>query len=153
MAEVFIALGSNLGDREANLRAAQAAMAPSVTIHARSSVHETKPQYVTDQPSFLNMALCGTTRLTPKALLCCLKKIEINLGRTPSRRFGPRLIDLDILYYEDKIINEEALILPHPRIAERDFVLLPLSEIAPRRRHPVTQRTTVEMLDALRHGQ
>jgi 2-amino-4-hydroxy-6-hydroxymethyldihydropteridine diphosphokinase len=153
MTEVFIALGSNLGDREAHLRDALAAMAPAVTIHARSSVHETRPQYVTDQPPFLNMALRGTTRLAPKALLRHLKKIETNLGRKPSRRFGPRLIDLDILYYGDKILKDEVLVLPHPRIAERDFVLLPLAEIAPRHRHPVTQRTTVEMLDALGLGQ
>jgi 2-amino-4-hydroxy-6-hydroxymethyldihydropteridine diphosphokinase len=152
MTEVFIALGSNLGDREANLLAAQTAMTPSVTIHERSSVHETSPQYVMEQPAFLNMVLRGATGLAPKALLCCLKKIEADLGRKPSRRFGPRLIDLDILYYGDKIFSDEVLVLPHPRIAERDFVLLPLAEIAPRHRHPVTQRTTVEMLDALRSG-
>jgi 2-amino-4-hydroxy-6-hydroxymethyldihydropteridine diphosphokinase len=153
MAEVFIALGSNLGDRAANLRAAQAAMAPSVTIRARSSVYETGPQYVLDQPAFLNMAVKGTTRLGPNALLRRLKKIEAELGRKPSRRFGPRLIDLDILYYEDKVINDEALILPHPRIAEREFVLVPLSDIAPCHRHPVTRQTTMEMLKALRLGQ
>lgn len=153
MAEVFIALGSNLGDRAANLRAAQAAMAPSVTIQARSAVYETDPQYVLDQPAFLNMAVKGTTRLGPNALLRRLKKIEAELGRRPSRRFGPRLIDLDILYYEDKVINDEALILPHPRIAEREFVLVPLSDIAPCHRHPVTRQTTMEMLKALRLGQ
>ena len=153
MAEVFIALGSNLGDREANLRDAQAAMAPAVTIDVRSSVYETRPQYVTDQPPFLNMVVRGTTGLGPKALLGRLKKIETNLGRRPSRRFGPRLIDLDILYYGDKVFNDEVLILPHPRIAERAFVLLPLAEIAPRHRHPVTQRTTAEMLDELGTGQ
>lgn len=153
MAEVFIALGSNLGDREANLREAQAAIASAVAILARSSVHETRPQYVVDQPPFLNMVLRGTTSLEPEALLSFLQKIEKNLGRKPSRRFGPRLIDLDILYHGDKISNDQYLVLPHPRIAERDFVLLPMAEIAPERRHPVTGKTTAEMLEALRSGQ
>lgn len=153
MAEVFIALGSNLGDREANLREAQAAIASAVAILARSSVHETRPQYVVDQPPFLNMVLRGTTSLEPEALLSFLQNIEKNLGRKPSRRFGPRLIDLDILYHGDKISNNQHLVLPHPRIAERDFVLLPMAEIAPERRHPVTGKTTAEMLEALRSGQ
>ena len=153
MAEVFIALGSNLGDREANLREAQAAIASAVAILARSSVHETRPQYVVDQPPFLNMVLRGTTSLEPEALLSFLQKIEKNLGRKPSRRFGPRLIDLDILYHGDKISNDQYLVLPHPRIAERDFVLLPMAEIAPERRHPVTGKTTAEMLEVLRSGQ
>jgi 2-amino-4-hydroxy-6-hydroxymethyldihydropteridine diphosphokinase len=153
MAEVFIALGSNLADRQANLERAQAALAPAVTILERSSIHETRPQYVTDQPAFLNMVLRGTTELAPKALLAFLQRLEQTLGRIPSRRFGPRLIDLDILYYEDQIVNETELVLPHPRIAERDFVLLPMAEIAANRRHPVTSRTTAEMLEALRIGQ
>ncbi len=153
MAEVFIALGSNLADRRANLERAQAALAPAVTILERSGIHETRPQYVTDQPAFLNMVLRGTTDLAPKALLAFLQRLEQTLGRKPSRRFGPRLIDLDILYYEDQIVNETELVLPHPRIAERDFVLLPMAEIAANRRHPVTGRTTAEMLEALRIGQ
>jgi 2-amino-4-hydroxy-6-hydroxymethyldihydropteridine diphosphokinase len=153
MAEVFIALGSNLGDRAGNLARARSALAAEVTIRAQSSVRETRPQYVTDQPPFLNMVLRGTTDLAPGALLDFLKKIERNLGRKPTRRFGPRLIDLDILYYEDKIVNEADLVLPHPRIAERDFVLLPLAEIAANHRHPVTGRTTVEMLDVLQSEQ
>jgi len=153
MAEVFIALGSNLGDRAGNLARARSALAAEVTIRAQSSVRETRPQYVTDQPPFLNMVLRGTTDLAPGALLDFLKKIERNLGRKPTRRFGPRMIDLDILYYEDKIVNEADLVLPHPRIAERDFVLLPLAEIAANHRHPVTGRTTVEMLDVLQSEQ
>jgi 2-amino-4-hydroxy-6-hydroxymethyldihydropteridine diphosphokinase len=153
MAEVFIALGSNLGDRAENLVRALSALADAVTIRAQSSVRETKPQYVTDQPSFLNMVVCGSTELDPFALLIFLQKIETNLGRKPSRRFGPRQIDLDILYYEDKIVNEVDLVLPHPRIAERDFVLLPLAEIAAKYRHPVTGRTTVEMIEVLQSEQ
>jgi 2-amino-4-hydroxy-6-hydroxymethyldihydropteridine diphosphokinase len=153
MAEVFIALGSNLGDRAENLVRALSALADGVTIRAQSSVRETKPQYVTDQPPFLNMVVRGSTELDPFALLIFLKKIETNLGRKPSRRFGPRQIDLDILYYEDKIVNEADLVLPHPRIAERDFVLLPLAEIAAKYRHPVTGRTTIEMIEVLQSEQ
>jgi 2-amino-4-hydroxy-6-hydroxymethyldihydropteridine diphosphokinase len=153
MAEVVIALGSNLGDRAANLRDAEAALAPAVVVRARSSVHETKPQYVAEQPAFLNMAVIGRTDLQPRELLEYLKKIEKNLGRKPSRRFGPRLIDLDLLYHGDNVVNESDLVVPHPRIAERAFVLLPMSEIAPHRRHPVTGRTTLEMLHALRSAQ
>ena len=150
--DVFIALGSNIGDREANLRRAQKALAPAVTVRDLSSVHETAPQYVADQPPFLNMVLRGATDLTPRDLLVLLKGLERDLGRTPSRRFGPRLIDLDILYYEDQIVNEVDLQIPHPRISERDFVLKPLAEIAPDRRHPITGKTTGEMLNCLVSG-
>ena len=88
MAEVFIALGSNLADRQANLERAQAALAPAVTILERSGIHETRPQYVTDQPAFLNMVVRGTTDLAPKALLAFLQRLEQTLGRRPSRRFA-----------------------------------------------------------------
>jgi 2-amino-4-hydroxy-6-hydroxymethyldihydropteridine diphosphokinase len=149
MAEVFIAVGSNLGDREDNLRRALEALAPAVTVRDRSTVHETAPQYVTDQPPFLNMVLRGETALAPHDLLAWLKDIERRIGRTPSRRFGPRVVDLDILYYEDQIVNDAVLQIPHPRISERLFVLNPLSEIAADRRHPITSDTTTEMLKRL----
>jgi len=149
MAEVYIALGSNLGEREVNLRRAQDALAPAVAIRKISSLYETKPQYVVDQPAFLNMVLLGATQLTPRKLLSRLKEIERDLGRVPSKRFGPRLVDLDILYYEDKIVNEADLQIPHPRIAERAFVLRPLREIAPDLRHPVTGKTTAEMANLI----
>ena len=119
MAEVFIALGSNLGDREDNLRRAVAALGPDVAVLDQSSVYETAPQYVTDQPEFLNKVLRGETVLAPHDLLAHLKDIERRLGRTPTRRFGPRVVDLDILYYEDQIVNDAALQIPHPRISER----------------------------------
>ena len=149
MAEVHIGLGSNLGDRAANLRQAESALSAAVTVRKRSTVHETAPQYVTDQPAFLNMVVAGDTSLSPEALLRRLKSIEESLGRKPSRRFGPRLIDLDILYYDDQVIERPDLVIPHPRIAERVFVLQPLLEIAPERRHPVSGKTTQEMVSAL----
>lgn len=149
MTIVYIALGSNLGDRRSNLRRAQEALAPLVTIRQRSGIHETPPQYVTDQPPFLNMVLSGETALAPHELLALLKDIERRLGRTPTRRFGPRTIDLDILYYGDQIVKDDTLQIPHPRISERDFVLRPLMEIAPTHRHPVTNDTTAEMLKRL----
>ncbi len=152
MAEVFLGLGSNLGDRELNLRRAEEALAPAVVIRKRSSLYETEPQYVVDQPRFLNRVLSGVTVLAPHALLAFLKQIESDLGRVPSERFGPRLVDLDILYYEDKIVNDAVLQIPHPRISERDFVLRPMLEIAPDFRHPATGETTAEMLKALDFG-
>jgi 2-amino-4-hydroxy-6-hydroxymethyldihydropteridine diphosphokinase len=149
MAEVFIALGSNLGDREENLRRAEQALSSQVNIGKVSSVYETEPQYVVDQPRFLNKVLRGVTELAPHALLAFLKQIESDLGRVPSVRFGPRLVDLDILYYEDKIVNDAKLRIPHPRISEREFVLRPMLEIAPDFRHPETGETTADMVKAL----
>jgi 2-amino-4-hydroxy-6-hydroxymethyldihydropteridine diphosphokinase len=149
MTVVYLGLGSNLGDREENLRRAEAALAPAVVIQKRSSLHETEPQYVVDQPRFLNRVLRGVTELAPHALLAFLKQIESDLGRVPSKRYGPRLVDLDILYYEDKIVNDADLQIPHPRISEREFVLRPMLEIAPDFPHPVTGRTTKDMLKAL----
>ena len=149
MAEVYIALGSNLGDRAENLRQAESALSAVVSVRKRSTVHETAPQHATDQPDFLNMVVAGDTSRTPEVLLRRLKSIEQSLGRKPSRRFGPRLIDLDILYYDDQIIERPDLVIPHPRIAERVFVLQPLLEIAPERRHPVSGKTTADMVSAL----
>ena len=149
MAEVYIGLGSNLGDRKENLRQAESALSDVMAKHKRSTIHETAPQHVTDQPDFLNMVIAGETELSPESLLHALKAIEDALGRKPSRRFGPRLIDLDILYYDDQIIDRPDLVIPHPRIAERVFVLQPLLEIAPEKRHPVSGKTTAEMVSAL----
>jgi len=149
MTEIFLALGSNLGDRAANLEAAIGALAPDVEVIERSPVYETAPEYVTDQPRFLNMALRGETALDPGSLLRRLKAIETALGRTPTVRFGPRVIDLDILFYGDEVVRTTDLVVPHPSMAERAFVLRPLADLAPAKRHPATGRTVREMLQSL----
>lgn len=149
MTEVFLALGSNLGDRRANLDAAIAALAPEVEVLDLSPVYETDPKYVTDQPRFLNMALRARTELDAGSLLCRLKAVEAALGRTPTVRFGPRVIDLDIVFYGDAVIDRPDLVVPHSALAERAFVLRPLADLAPAKRHPITGRTVAEMLRAL----
>jgi 2-amino-4-hydroxy-6-hydroxymethyldihydropteridine diphosphokinase len=144
---VALALGSNLGDRLAYLRAAIAALSSHLTITDKSRIYETAAAYVTDQPSFLNAAILGTTQLNSNDLLAAIKKIEIQVGRIETFRFGPRVIDIDILYHGNSVVQSSELILPHPKITERDFVLRPLADIAPNWTNPVTQQTTIEMLD------
>ena len=128
---VYLALGSNLGDRRAHLAAAVAGLAPGVVVERVSALYETEPAYVLDQPRFLNAALRGRTALAPAELLELLKRIERELGRAPGLRFGPRVVDLDILLYGGQALASAALTIPHPRMAERPFVLVPLAEIAP----------------------
>ena len=130
-ATVYLALGSNLADRQANLRDAVRRLEPCLHIRRLSQVYETAAAYVTDQPSYLNMVLVGETVLDPHALLVCLKAIEREMGRETGLRWGPRLIDLDILLYANKQISTAELEIPHPRLHERPFVLQPLAELAP----------------------
>ena len=147
---VYLALGSNLGERAANLRAAVARMAEQVVVERVSSVYETAPAYLLDQPRFLNAALRGRTALAPIDLLAFLKQIERELGRVGGVRFGPRAIDLDILVYDDLALDGEALTIPHPRMAERPFVLVPLAEIAPDLRPPGWPRPVGELAREVR---
>lgn len=149
MAEVIIALGSNLGDRAANLRRAIRELSRFVSVQRESRAHRTAPVYMTRQPDFLNMAIVGETRLPPRALLKALKRIEYRLGRRPALRYGPRPVDLDIIYYGRQILRLPDLIIPHSRLAERRFVLEPVAEIAPDWRHPATGLTAKELLAAL----
>lgn len=149
MAIVYLALGTNLGDRFANLRAAIAALSEIGRVHALSRVYETAPLYVTDQPAFLNMAARAETDLPPHALLGRLKALEEQLGRVAGRRYGPRLIDLDILLYESDIVASETLEIPHPRLPERRFALAPLADIAAELRHPTLGATVAALLAAL----
>lgn len=136
MAVVFLALGANLGDREKNLHEAIARLAPFVDIASTSSIYETEPVGVREQPWFLNLVVRGTTTLSPVDLLRRVKKIEIEMGRSEGIRFGPRPIDIDILFYDRLIELSPALTIPHPRLHERAFVLIPLAEIAPDFVHP-----------------
>ncbi len=129
MTTTVIALGSNLGDRLGNLRAAVAALSErGVRVDRRSAVWETPP-VPADQPPFLNAAVAGGTDLSAEALLGTLKTIEHDLGRRPERRWGPRPIDLDILFYGEERIETAVLQVPHPRILERAFVLAPLADV------------------------
>ncbi|HUY69054.1 MAG TPA: 2-amino-4-hydroxy-6-hydroxymethyldihydropteridine diphosphokinase [Alphaproteobacteria bacterium] len=144
--KVALGLGSNLGDRMENLRGAVRALAPYVTVTATSPVYETAPVYVGGQPAFLNAAVTGTTGLPPLALLRALKDLEAELGRMPTFRYGPRAIDIDIIFYGDEVLATPELTLPHPRLQEREFVLRPLTDIAPGWRHPANGLTVAEML-------
>ena len=149
MKRVYLSLGSNLGDREANLRAAIAQLGtPGVRILRVSSLYETEPMEVRDQPWFLNLVVEAETGLFPKQLLARIRKIDLALGRKRVRPKGPRTIDIDILLYGESIIDTAELTVPHPRMAERRFVLEPLAELAPDLRHPVSRRSMSELLAA-----
>jgi 2-amino-4-hydroxy-6-hydroxymethyldihydropteridine diphosphokinase len=146
MHRVYIALGSNLGDRIANLTAAIKAMKPNVHPRKCSPVYETPPWGYSDQPKFLNQVIEAETDLSPESLLEYLKKIEVNIGRRETFRYGPRVIDLDIIFFDGEVIDSPPLIIPHPRLEERSFVLLPLADLAPDYRHPILGDSVMEML-------
>lgn len=150
---VYIALGSNMGDRAENI--INATLELEKTLGAQvvdsSFMYETPACYVTDQPSFLNAVCKIRTDLEPEALLTGLKKIEATIGRTPTFRWGPRIVDLDILFYDHLIYKSETLEIPHPRIQEREFVLIPLCDIAKDFEHPALLRSCTDLLQLLRH--
>jgi 2-amino-4-hydroxy-6-hydroxymethyldihydropteridine diphosphokinase len=143
---IYLALGTNLGDRMENLRRATASLSPIIHVTALSSVYETPPWGYADQPAFLNMALVGETKNSPSDLIAFLKNLETVLGREKTFRNGPRLIDMDILFYDDLLVDEPGLVIPHPRLHERAFVLVPLNEIALDFVHPVLKRSVHDLL-------
>lgn len=145
---VYLSLGSNLGDRAANLRQAVALLPPQMTVRAKSNIYETPPWGYTEQEAFLNQAVRAETYLEPEPLLKHIKRLEAALGRTETFRYGPRLIDIDILFYDNLILSTPLLTIPHPHLHERGFVLVPLMDIAPDHVHPLSGKSVREMLAA-----
>jgi 2-amino-4-hydroxy-6-hydroxymethyldihydropteridine diphosphokinase len=143
---VYLALGSNQGDRRANLHSVVTGLPPLASVLSESNIYETPPWGFEDQPAFYNQVILVRTYLAPMELLSSLKDLEVHLGRQPTFRNGPRLIDIDILLYDDLIYHSPGLAIPHPRMQERAFVLVPLADLAPDLRHPVTGLTVREHL-------
>jgi 2-amino-4-hydroxy-6-hydroxymethyldihydropteridine diphosphokinase len=150
---VYLSLGSNLGDRQANLADAIERLRRIGDVVAVSSFYETEPVELAAQPWFLNCAVALETEKMPKQLLGAVLDIEKELGRRREQKKGPRTIDIDILLFGNSTVNTQDLKIPHPAMQERRFVLEPLAEIAPEQRHPVFKRTIRELRDALPAGQ
>lgn len=151
MHDVFLGFGSNLGDSVAICRQAMAMLAatPQIEVCAVSSFYRTEPEGYKDQPWFINGVLHCRSRLGPVAVLAVLHAIENQLGRRRKLRWGPRTLDLDILSFDDLLVNLPELVIPHPRLHERRFVLEPLREIAPHWRHPLLKLTVEQLLENL----
>lgn len=146
---VYLGLGSNLGDRLGNLKSALRALEERMPIAKQSSLYESFPYGVGDQPLYLNMVVQVTTDIPPRQLLALVKKIEQDMGRMPQTHQKPRPIDIDILLYGDHVYKDEDLVIPHLHIHERHFVLVPLEEIASFHFHPVLKKPIIDLLDEL----
>jgi 2-amino-4-hydroxy-6-hydroxymethyldihydropteridine diphosphokinase len=146
---VYLGLGSNMGDREDNLDRALGFLSPRLRIEKVSSVYDTEPIGNVNQPRFLNLVCQVYTRLAPSELLTLAKGIERKLGRVFGRPNTPRPIDIDILFYGDQVIETPELIIPHPKLTDRAFVLIPLDEIAPDLVHPVNGKTIKQLLKGI----
>lgn len=151
-ATVYLGLGSNMGDRQGNLDKALEFLSQRLRMGKVSSIYDTEPVGDTDQPRFLNLVCQAYTRLEPTALLALAKGIESKLGRT-GKSGAPRTIDIDILLYGDQVIETPQLVIPHPKMTERAFVLVPLDEIAPDLVHPVSGKTIRELLQSVTEKQ
>jgi len=149
---VYLGLGSNLGDRQHNLNMALELLSQRAKVVKVSSTYDTEPVGNPDQPRFLNLVARIQTRLAPLELLTLTQGIEAKLGRTKDKPNAPRPLDIDILFYGDQIVKNRQLIIPHPRIEERAFVLVPLTEIAPKLIHPVSGKSAEKMLAELKQG-
>jgi 2-amino-4-hydroxy-6-hydroxymethyldihydropteridine diphosphokinase len=150
---LYLSLGSNIGDRQAQLHEAQPRLAAEGRVLAISSLYETEPVEFTDQAWFLNCVIALETDRTPQELIQAILRIEAKMGRQRLQNKGPRIIDIDILLFGDTIIDSPELTIPHPAMQHRRFVLEPLVEIAPEVRHPVLRKTIRELFDALPAGQ
>jgi 2-amino-4-hydroxy-6-hydroxymethyldihydropteridine diphosphokinase len=145
MAFVYLGLGSNLGDRIQNIHSALDLLSRYTSLLRVSSIYETEPVGFLDQPKFLNAACQIKTSLCPFQLLVLTKGIEVSLGRKPGFRNAPRTVDIDILFYDNLMVNTRALTIPHPRLTERAFVLAPLAEICPEMVHPTHGKSIMEL--------
>ncbi len=150
---VYLGLGSNMGKRQDNLDKALDLLSQRLRVEQVSSIYDTEPVGNTNQPRFLNLVCQVHTRLAPMELLTMAKGIELKLGRVPGTSNAPRPIDIDILFYGDQVVKTKELVIPHPRLVERAFVLIPLAEIAPDLVHPVSGRTVRELLQGVTETQ
>jgi 2-amino-4-hydroxy-6-hydroxymethyldihydropteridine diphosphokinase len=143
---VYLALGSNMGNRLANIKNAISLLTPQMTAKKKSPVYETPPWGYADQPAFLNQVVMVETYMEAEPLLGHLKRLETALGRVESFQNGPRLIDIDILFYDDLVLDSPPLVIPHPRLHQRAFVLVPLNDIASDFVHPVLGKPISDLL-------
>jgi len=152
MNEVYLGLGSNVGDRLLNLNKAIELLSEKIQILKKSKIYISKAVGYTDQPDFYNMVLYGKTDLSPEELFNFIKDVEKNVGRVYRFHWGPREIDIDILFYNDLVYKSDKLDIPHPRLHERDFVLLPLIELNPKLFHPVLNKRVSDLKEFMENS-